>query len=85
LDDLRTRCPEVRTPGLVATTATATPLTAREREIAELAARQLSAAEIAERLFLSRRTVENHLQRIYTKLGISSRSELAEVLEQTSG
>ena len=68
--------PVVATPALV-TPLDSTPLTAREREEAALAARQLSAAEIGERLHLSRRTVENHLQRIYTKLGISSRTELA--------
>ena len=50
--------------------------------MAVLAARQLSAAEIGEQLHLSRRTVENHLQRIYTKLGISSRSELADSLAE---
>ena len=61
-------------------TPDATPLTRREREIAVLAAQQLSAADIAAQLHLSRRTVENHLQRIYTKLGISSRAELAAAL-----
>ena len=73
--------PKVRTPGL-ATPADATPLTKRERDVAVLAVRQLSAAEIGEQLHLSRRTVENHLQRIYTKLGISSRSELADSLAE---
>jgi DNA-binding CsgD family transcriptional regulator len=72
--------PDARTPGLVGT-SDATPLTQREREIAVLAAQQLPAADIAAQLHLSRRTVENHLQRIYTKLGISSRSELADVLD----
>ena len=59
------------------------PLTAREREIATLAAEELSAQEIADRLFLSRRTVENHLQRIYTKLGINSRAELERELRRS--
>jgi DNA-binding CsgD family transcriptional regulator len=85
LETLATHCPGVRTPALVAPADAPTPLTDREREIAELAARQLSAADIAERLFLSRRTVENHLQRIYTKLGIGSRAELAEVLDRGPG
>jgi len=54
----------------------AEPLTKREREIANLAAQGLSSTDIAERLFLSPRTVNNHLQSVYTKLGIRGRSEL---------
>ena len=52
------------------------PLTPREREIASLAAQGLSSNEIAQRLFLSPRTVNNHLQSTYTKLGIRGRREL---------
>lgn len=52
-------------------------LTAREREIAGFAARGLTSREIAERLGLSRRTVDNRLAGIYAKLGISGRQELA--------
>lgn len=55
----------------------ADPLTARERLVAELAAGGASNAEIAQRLVLSVRTVENHLSRVYQKLGIGSRGELA--------
>ncbi|HEX2300903.1 MAG TPA: helix-turn-helix transcriptional regulator, partial [Pseudonocardiaceae bacterium] len=55
-------------------------LTAREREIAELAARGLSKREIADRLQLSVRTVGNHLNHIYTKTGICGRAELALLL-----
>lgn len=51
-------------------------LTAREREIAGYAATGLSNREIADRLTVSIRTVENHLQRTYSKLGISTRSDL---------
>jgi DNA-binding CsgD family transcriptional regulator len=36
--------------------------------------------EIAERLFVSSRTVENHLQRVYEKLGIHGRADLAQTL-----
>ena len=53
------------------------PLTRREREVAELAARGMTSREVAEKLFVSTRTVENHLQRAYDKLGVSGRAELA--------
>jgi non-specific serine/threonine protein kinase len=52
------------------------PLTRREREIASLAAEGLSSRDIAERLVISRRTVDAHLDHVYAKLGISSRAEL---------
>jgi DNA-binding CsgD family transcriptional regulator len=52
------------------------PLTPREREIAEAAVRGETSAQIAERLSLSRRTVENHLQHVYRKLGVSHRGDL---------
>ncbi|CAN5565217.1 LuxR family transcriptional regulator [soil metagenome] len=58
------------------------PLTAREREIAGLAASGVPSKEIAERLFLSVRTVNNHRQNADTKLGVSSRAELARVLAE---
>jgi predicted ATPase/DNA-binding CsgD family transcriptional regulator len=52
-------------------------LTRREREIAGLVADGLGNREIAQRLFLSKRTVDSHLEHIFTKLGFSSRSQLA--------
>jgi DNA-binding CsgD family transcriptional regulator len=58
------------------------PLTSREREIARLAADGLPSKVIAERLFLSVRTVENHLGRIYTKLGVTNRAGLAAILHR---
>jgi DNA-binding NarL/FixJ family response regulator len=61
------------------------PLTAREREVAMLAARGLTTAGIAERLVLSIRTVENHLQRGYEKLGVANRSELRLVFQPQAG
>jgi DNA-binding CsgD family transcriptional regulator len=56
-------------------------LTRREREIAMLAAQGLASKEIGERLFISRRTAENHLAKVYDKLGIRTRAELARVLD----
>lgn len=64
------------TPGLSRQEA-AEPLSAREREVALLAAGGLTSKEIAEKLYLSSRTVENHLQRVYVKLGVTGRGELA--------
>ena len=52
-------------------------LTRREREVAELVAQGLTNREIAGRLFLSERTVENHMQHILTKLGLANRSQVA--------
>jgi DNA-binding CsgD family transcriptional regulator len=52
-------------------------LTAREREIADLVADGLTSPAIAERLCLSRRTVETHISRVYRKTGVSSRAALA--------
>uniref|UniRef100_UPI0013B3A576 helix-turn-helix domain-containing protein n=1 Tax=Nonomuraea lactucae TaxID=2249762 RepID=UPI0013B3A576 len=57
-------------------------LTDREREIAELAAGGKRSREIADQLFLSPRTVEAHLGRVYRKLEVSSRAALAAVLLQ---
>jgi DNA-binding NarL/FixJ family response regulator len=48
-------------------------LTTREREVLRLVAQGLSDAEVAEQLFLARRTINSHLTSIYTKLGVSSR------------
>ena len=55
-------------------------LTDRERQIAQLASTGTSSGEIANGLFLSRRTVDNHLMRVYVKLGVTRRSQLRAAL-----
>jgi DNA-binding NarL/FixJ family response regulator len=52
-------------------------LTGRELEIAALVALGLPNRDIAERLFISRRTVDAHINHIFGKLGLSSRVQLA--------
>jgi DNA-binding CsgD family transcriptional regulator len=63
-----------------ARTADGNPLTAREREIAELVAAGRTNREIAEQLVLSIRTIEAHLRNIYGKLDVRSRVELGHAL-----
>ena len=55
-------------------------LTAQEQQIAGLARDGLSNPEIGARLFISPRTVEWHLRKVFTKLGISSRKALNDAL-----
>jgi DNA-binding CsgD family transcriptional regulator/tetratricopeptide (TPR) repeat protein len=60
-------------------------LTPREREVAELVARGRTNHEIADDLFMSNKTVETHLSRIFEKLAVSSRSALASAIERGRG
>ncbi|EUA42210.1 bacterial regulatory s, luxR family protein [Mycobacterium xenopi 4042] len=56
------------------------PITDREREIAVMVAAGLSNRQIADRLSVSVRTVDGHLYRIFAKLDIQSREQLARLL-----
>jgi DNA-binding CsgD family transcriptional regulator len=61
--------------------ASVTPLTHREREIAIMAASRHSSRQIADELGISVRTVDNHLARVYRKLGVLSRRDLPVALD----
>ena len=67
------------TPGLLRGSG-AKPLTSREREVALLAGAGLASKDIAARLFVSSRTVDSHLDRVYRKLGITGRAQLMDAL-----
>jgi len=54
------------------------PLTTSERRVLELLATQLSAPQIAARLFISKNTVKSHVRHIYDKLGVRTRTEAVE-------
>ena len=75
---LAARCPGARTPAL----AHAAPalLTSRELDVVTLAAEGVSSRELADRLGISVRTVDNHLGAIYSKLGIRGRADLSSVM-----
>jgi DNA-binding NarL/FixJ family response regulator len=77
--ELTEACGDVRTPGLKRGSEV-DRLTQREQEVAGLAASGRSSREIASALYVSVRTVDNHLQRTYSKLGVTSREELGESL-----
>ena len=74
-----TRCESAETPPL-SWADQPEDLTARERDVADLAVAQLTSREIADRFGITTRTVDNLLGRVYAKLGVSGRRELADVL-----
>ena len=67
------------------TVETAVELTAQETQVARLARDGLSNPEIGARLFISARTAQYHLGKVFTKLGISSRCQLAQALPGVPG
>lgn len=75
----------IRKISVGATQAPDPGLTARERTVGELAAAGASSDSISKKLGIAVNTVNAHLQRVYTKLGVSSRAELAQVWASTPG
>jgi DNA-binding CsgD family transcriptional regulator len=63
----------------------ASGITTAEARVAELVAAGRTNREVAGELFMSPKTVEAHLSRIYRKLGVRSRAELAHKLTRQSG
>jgi DNA-binding CsgD family transcriptional regulator len=63
----------------------AAPLTPSERRVAELAATGMTNREVAGALFISPKTVEANLARIYRKMGIRSRAELGQRVAEGRG
>ena len=57
-------------------------LTKRELEIAELITDRLTNPQIAEKLFLSKKTIETHIRNLFIKLDASSRVEVARIVER---
>ncbi|MFI6323623.1 LuxR C-terminal-related transcriptional regulator [Nonomuraea sp. NPDC050556] len=77
--ELLTECGGARTP-LTMLTGSEASLTPRELQVAKLIAAGLSGRAVANRLGLSLRTVNNHLGRVYAKLGVSGRHSLSQIL-----
>ncbi|MEV0601466.1 LuxR C-terminal-related transcriptional regulator [Streptomyces sp. NPDC050315] len=73
LDDGLTKMPELP----ARPSGTADELTPRERQVAALVAEGLTNREIAEKLVVSKRTVDSHIEHILAKLGFSSRAQIA--------
>lgn len=81
---LAERCEGARTPALLLA-ACPLPVSAREREVAMLAGAGRSNSEIADRLHVSVRTVEGHVYRACTRLGLADRAALAALVTSNAG
>jgi DNA-binding CsgD family transcriptional regulator len=79
---------ELRATGEMArkrSAANLSELTAQENQVAQLASEGLSNSEIGTRLFISARTVQYHLSKVFTKMNLSSRNQLSRALEGRRG
>jgi DNA-binding CsgD family transcriptional regulator len=85
VDELLEACDGPRSPALESPVPVGEELTGREREVALLAAAGRTSPEIAEALYLSVRTVDTHLHRVYRKLMVEGRHQLAEALGTGAG
>jgi predicted ATPase/DNA-binding CsgD family transcriptional regulator len=75
--------PAPATPARAGTAGMSTPLTRREQQVAELVAQGLTNKEIAAKLVIAPRTAESHVERILTKLGFTTRTQVgAWIIEQ---
>jgi len=79
---LSARCDHMSSPALVEA-AHPLPLTSREREVGSMVAAGLSNRQIADRLFVSVRTVEGHIYRACIKLDVADRNGLAQAMGTT--
>ena len=73
--------PARRSKSVLASPSTCTDLTARESQIARLAAEGLSNREIGQQLFISHRTVGYHLAKVFSKLGVNNRALIRDSLK----
>jgi DNA-binding CsgD family transcriptional regulator len=81
--ELRATGETARKPAARAAAQPSHELTAQEMQAAQLARDGLSNPEIGARLFISSHTVQYHLGKVFTKLGITSRGQLHAVLPST--
>jgi DNA-binding NarL/FixJ family response regulator len=72
------------TSGAEQSAGRASMLTHREMEIAELVCEGLSNRDVADRLVISQRTVESHVEHIMSKLGFNSRTQIATWVVETA-
>lgn len=78
---LLNQCGQAQTPLLAGREAG--PLSTRESEVARLAVQGLTNREIAKQLVIGERTVENHIYRIFIKLGVGARDQISEALTRS--